>query len=216
MAQLFPRWANGLARAAIAVAAVLVVAVPTALMAWVRTPFHRGQFYPIEQPVDFRHTTHAAQDAIDCRYCHHTVERTPYAGIPSTDLCLGCHRQILAADPRLAPVRWSRETGDPIAWRRVHNLPDHVYFDHGSHVTKGVGCATCHGRVDLMTRVVQVSPLSMTWCLECHRAPERYLRPRERVTDMRWAPRGPQLELGLALKRAYGVRELVTCTTCHR
>lgn len=216
MAALFPRWANGLARGAIAVVAVAIVGVPAALMAWVRTPFHRGQFYPTPQPVAFAHTVHAGDDAIDCRYCHHTAERTAYAGIPSTQLCLGCHRQILSASPLLAPVRWSVESSEPIPWRRVHNLPDHVYFDHAIHVGRGVGCVTCHGRVDLMPVVVQVAPLSMGWCLECHRYPERYLRPREQVTNMTWTPDRPQLELGLALKREHGVRELVTCTTCHR
>lgn len=216
MAALFPRWANGVARAAIVVLAVVVVGVPAGLMAWVRTPFHRGQYAPVPQPVAFPHTVHAAEAGIDCRYCHHLVDRTPFAGIPSTEICLGCHRQVLAASPRLAPVRASMESGEPIPWRRVHNLPDHVYFDHAIHVRQGVGCVTCHGRVDLMPRVAQVSPLSMTWCLDCHRRPERHLRPREEVTNMSWTPDRPQRALGLALKREYDVREAVTCTACHR
>lgn len=210
MAAPFPPRANGIARATIVALAVLLAGIPAGLMGWVRTPFHRGQYWPPPQPVAFPHTVHAAEAGIDCRYCHHTVDRTPYAGIPSTELCLGCHRQILAASPRLAGVRMSAESGEPIAWRRVHNLPDHVYFDHAVHVRGGVGCATCHGRVDLMRAVAQVAPLSMTWCLDCHRRPAPHLRPASQITNMAWVPDGE------ALAATRDVRALVTCTACHR
>ncbi|HEX7128068.1 MAG TPA: cytochrome c3 family protein [Thermodesulfobacteriota bacterium] len=216
MAALFPRWSNRVARGVIAAVVLLVLGLPVALMAWVRTPYNLGQGYPIEQPVQFDHRHHVADDGIDCRYCHSAVERSSTAGIPSTSLCMNCHGQIWNTSPLLAPVRASYETGRPIAWNRVHQLPDFVYFDHAIHVGKGIGCVSCHGRVDLMPRVFQVAPLTMGWCLDCHRAPERHLRPLDQITNMAWTPDRPQLEVGRELKARYGVREMTTCTTCHR
>jgi hypothetical protein len=156
---------------------------------------------------------------IDCRYCHTTVERTAFANVPSTKTCMNCHSQIWAVSPELEPVRASLRTGTSIEWVRVHDLPDFVYFNHSIHVAKGIGCETCHGRVDRMPLVAQAANLQMDWCLECHRNPERYVRPREEVFTMGWEPAGDQVALGRKLVREYGIRgpsALTSCSTCHR
>lgn len=216
MAALFPRWSDSLLRVAIVAVVAVAVGVPVFLMAWVRTPYVTGESDPLTQPVEFDHRHHVADDGIDCRYCHDLVERSPYAGIPPTSRCLNCHSQIWNTSPLLEPVWASYFLDRPIPWVRVHRLPGFVYFDHSIHVSKGVGCESCHGRVDQMARVFQVAPLTMAWCLDCHRAPERHLRPRSAITVMGWTPPRPQEEFGLELKRLYGVRELTTCTACHR
>lgn len=185
-------------------------------MAWVRTPQITGQFSPLEQPVEFDHRHHVADDGIDCRYCHDLVERSPYAGVPPTERCMNCHNQIWPDSPLLAPVWASYFKNEPIVWRRVHQLPEFVYFDHSIHVNKGVGCESCHGRVDRMARVYQVASLQMGWCLDCHRRPERVLRPVEEITTMGWVPSRPQEELGRELMERYGVRRVTDCTACHR
>ncbi|HEX7051832.1 MAG TPA: cytochrome c3 family protein [Longimicrobiales bacterium] len=216
MAAKFPRWSDSVVRAGGVVLLIAVVGIPAFLMVWVRTPYTTGQFEPVRQPVEFDHRHHVADDGIDCLYCHDLADRSPYAGVPPTERCLGCHNQIWNESPLLLPVWRSGLTGRSIPWRRVHDLPDFVYFDHSIHVGKGVGCETCHGRVDRMARVYQVAPLTMGWCLDCHRHPERYLRPREEVTTMGWVPPRPQRVLGPELERRYGVREITNCTACHR
>src|SRR4029077_5862768 len=134
------------------------------------------------------HKHHVGDDGIDCRYCHTSVETAASAGMPSTNTCMNCHKQIWADSTYLEPVRASFRTGKPIEWIRVHDLPDYAYFNHSIHVNKGVGCSTCHGRVDQMPIAYQASTLQMEWCLGCHRAPEKFVRPRERVFDMNWRP----------------------------
>lgn len=207
MDPLFSRRANRPFRAAFVGAAVVAVAVPLALLARARSPSALGLRGPVEQPVAFDHEHHVAVDGIDCRYCHWTADRTSWAAVPPTELCMGCHRQILPNSPLLEPVRRSAEEGTPIAWRRVHRLPDFVFFDHRAHDRAGVGCETCHGRVDRMARVRQVEPMTMGWCLDCHRDPEPVLRPVEEVTTMGYAGDGtppPDVSPG------------TDCTTCHR
>lgn len=172
-----------------------------------------------EQPVPFSHAHHVGAMGIDCRYCHTTVENSSFANIPPTKTCMNCHSQIWSTSPTLEPVRESFRTGRSISWTRVHDLPDFVYFDHGIHVNKGVGCETCHGRVDRMPLTWQESTLQMEWCLGCHRNPERYVRPRESVTTMGYQPPTDQLELGKRLVKEYhilDVRTLTSCSTCHR
>ena len=169
-----------------------------------------------EQPVPFSHKHHAGELGIDCRYCHTSVERTASAGIPATQTCMNCHAQIWVDSPMLEPVRASYRTDTSIHWWRVHDLPDYVYFNHSIHVQKGVGCATCHGRVDQMNLTWQESSLQMEWCLDCHRHPERYVRPREEVFNMAWEPPSNQLEMGRELMRAYKIQSLTDCYTCHR
>lgn len=170
------------------------------------------------QPVPFSHKHHVSGLGIDCRYCHTAVEQSAFAGIPSTATCMNCHSQIWTNSPMLEPVRESYRTGRPLRWTRVHNLAEFAYFNHGIHVNKGVGCATCHGRVDQMPLVSQERSLLMEWCLDCHRSPEQYLRPREEVFNMAWSPPADQIEMGTQLVRNYSIRteQLTDCSICHR
>jgi hypothetical protein len=216
MAALFPPWTNTASRVVLVLLAVLAIGVPTALCIYVRTPYVTDQEFPILQPIEFDHRHHVADDGIDCRYCHATVESSPWAGVPPTATCMGCHNQIWNASAMLEPVRRAIFTGQPIAWRRVHQLPDFVYFDHSIHVTHGIGCASCHGRVDEMGKVYQVAPLTMQWCLECHRNPEPNLRPRDQIASMTWMPPADGGALAAKLAHEYGTRHLTNCTTCHR
>jgi hypothetical protein len=170
-----------------------------------------------EQPVPFSHKHHVSDDGIDCRYCHTSVEDSSFAGVPATKICMNCHTQIWATSEVLEPVRASFRTGKSLEWTRVYDLPDFVYFNHSIHIHKGIGCVSCHGRVDQMPLTRKVNSLYMRWCLECHRQPERYLRPREHVFDMAWQPPGDQLALGRKLAREYNIRkDLTDCYVCHR
>jgi hypothetical protein len=180
-----------------------------------RTPYGYRQQDPVTQPVQFDHRHHVVDDAIDCRYCHSTADRGPSAGIPSTELCLNCHNQVWNKSLLLDKVRESYFTGKPIPWIRVHKVPDFVYFNHSIHVNKGVGCVTCHGRVDQMPSIEQVAPLTMSWCLACHRDPAPSLRPQEEITSTTWTPPAdPAFAEGLMKK--YDVHSRTSCSTCHR
>jgi cytochrome c7-like protein len=190
--------------------------VPLALMAWVRTPNVTRQYAPVSQPVPFDHRLHVTGFRIDCRYCHSTVERSSTAGIPAASMCVPCHSDTWMKSPQLAPIRQSVATNRPIQWNRVHILPDFVYFDHAIHVAKGVGCESCHGRVDQMAQVYQAKPLTMSWCVSCHRDPAAQLRPDSAITVMGWRPDEPQRVIGQRLMAEYHVRSLTNCSTCHR
>lgn len=214
MPALFPPWTNSVVRAGLLGFVGLIVGVPLVLMAHVRTPFQRGQAAPLEQPVPFDHRHHVRGEGIDCRYCHSSVERSRYAGIPATALCMNCHGQIWNDSTLLAPVRHAFFSGEPLVWRRVHLLPDHAFFNHAAHVTRGVGCVSCHGRVDQMASVEQVAPLSMGWCIDCHRRPEQHLRPLDRITDMEWRPASAEERAELA--RSLHVSPPLHCSGCHR
>jgi hypothetical protein len=207
---------NTIVRLVVFLVVFAVVGGVAGLLVYVRTPFARGMDEWVEQPIQFDHRHHTRDEGIDCRYCHNTVEKAPFAGVPSTELCLNCHAQIWNASPLLEPVRASFLEGRPIVWRRVHNLPGFAYFDHSIHVNKGVGCVTCHGRVDLMPAVQQVVPLTMGWCLECHRDPAGYLRPRAEITNMTWRPSENPEALGRRLVAELEVHTRTSCTTCHR
>jgi len=174
------------------------------------------QGVPREQPVPFSHEHHVGGLGIDCRYCHTTVEVSGTAGVPPTKICMNFHSEMWAASPTLSPVRRSWESGRSIAWTRVHDLPGFVYFNHSIHVQKGFGCVTCHGRVDRMPLMWQDAPLTMEWCLDCHRHPERNIRPREHVFNMAWQPSESQEKLGRRLVKEYNVESLISCSTCHR
>jgi hypothetical protein len=213
---LFPRWTNTAVRFSLAGALAGVVLVPVALMIYVRTPYSTKALFPTDQPVEFDHRHHVVDDEIDCRYCHRTVEKEASAGYPATEVCMGCHNQIRNESVLLEPVRRSWFADDAVAWNRVHDLPDFVQFNHAIHVSKGYGCVECHGRVDRMARVYQVAPLTMGWCLDCHRNPEERIRPREHVTDMSWEPEGVGRKERAELASRYGVRSLTHCTACHR
>jgi hypothetical protein len=216
MASVFPPWSNTAVRVAVAAIAVGGACAAVAPMIWVRTPWARAEDAAVDQPVQLDHRHHAADDGIDCVYCHNTVYRAATAGIPSTEKCMGCHEQIWSGSPMLEAVRRSWFSGMPIPWNRVTEVPAFVYFNHEIHVTKGFGCATCHGRVDRMAVVYQQASLTMGWCLDCHRAPERYIRPPGEVTSMSYDAGNRQLEIGRRLVKELGVRSLTNCTTCHR
>ncbi|MGI8740618.1 MAG: cytochrome c3 family protein [Gammaproteobacteria bacterium] len=172
----------------------------------------------VQQPVPFAHKHHVGDDGIDCRYCHTSVEESSFAGIPSTEICMTCHSQLYTDAAVLAPVRESFATGAPLRWQRVHDLPDFVYFNHSIHIHKGVGCVSCHGRVDKMPLIWQAQSLEMQWCLDCHKNPAAHVRPRARLFDMSWRP-DDQLALGKKLVERYHIKspaQLVDCSTCHR
>lgn len=173
---------------------------------------------PVAQPVPFSHKHHVGEVGLDCRYCHTSVEDSSFAGLPPTTTCMTCHSQLFQTAPMLAPIRASLTEHRPIHWRRVHQLPDFVYFNHRIHVHKGVGCSTCHGRVDRMPLTWRAAPLTMGWCLDCHRDPERYLRPRDQVLAMDWQPPPDQRDRGKRLAARYAIHpaRLSDCSVCHR
>jgi cytochrome c7-like protein len=216
MSQIFHRSANTISRVSI-FGAVFVVAGLLALTAQVnRSPWVTGAGVAREQPIQFSHERHVAGNGIDCRYCHTSVEESRFAGIPPTKTCMNCHAEIFSNSPFLEPVRASFATGRPLEWTRVHDLPDFVYFDHSIHVKKGVGCTTCHGQVDRMPLMWQDQSLQMEWCVNCHRNPEQYVRPREAVFRVDYQPPANQRELGERLVAEYEIQKLTSCSTCHR
>lgn len=211
----FPRWFNHL-RTVAAVAAVMVPLYLLLLIYGGFDPRTTAVGYEPVQPVPYSHALHVGQLGLDCRYCHTTVEQAAFAALPPTQTCLNCHQQIRKESPKLLPVRESYATGKPVPWVKVHDLPDYVYFNHSAHVTRGIGCVSCHGRVDKMEVVQQAEPLSMAWCLDCHRRPEQHLRPVEQVTAMDWVPNEDQLSLGRRLRQAHQINPSTDCSTCHR
>jgi len=218
--QVFPRAANVVARAVV-VGGLLAMAILTwACLQYTRSSYGTGMGLVVEQPVPFSHEHHVGVLGIDCRYCHTSVEDSSFAGFPSTKICMNCHSQIWVGSARLLePVRESYRSNRSIPWRKVYNLPGFVYFDHSIHVQKGIGCSSCHGRVDWMPLMQQTPTLLMEWCLSCHREPERHVRPREDVFDMRYERPKDQLELGRKLVTLYHIRssnELTSCSICHR
>ena len=219
MQQLFPRFATPLARYTLYGAPVALLALYVVVVAldWSPWQTREGQF--VEQPVPFSHEHHVSGLGIDCRYCHTSVETSSFAGLPPTHTCMSCHSQLFTESPMLAPVRASYRTGRPIQWQRVYDLPDYVYFDHSVHVRHGVGCETCHGRVDRMPLTYEAQALFMRWCLDCHRDPAKYLRPPEAIYAFGYAlPADAQRRVGRALVAAYGIDpgHLDDCSTCHR
>jgi len=172
--------------------------------------------YMPKQPVAYQHSVHVGKLGMDCRYCHYTVEDGAKAAIPQTDVCMNCHTKVRADSPKILPLKESSATGMPIEWVRIHDLPDYVYFNHSAHVTRGIGCVSCHGRVDKMDEVYQAEPMNMAWCLDCHRNPEKNLRPVEFVTDMDWVPPEDPIELGKRLRKELNINPSTDCSTCHR
>ena len=168
------------------------------------------------QPVPFSHKHHVLGVGLDCRYCHTSVEETAFAGIPPTETCMTCHSQLYTDSPILEPVRESFRTGKSIAWTRVHDLPDFVYFNHSIHLHKGIGCQTCHGQVDRMPLTWKAETLNMEWCLSCHRDPARFVRPRDQVFNMAWEPPADRESSGQQLVKDYRIQELTNCSICHR
>src|SRR2546426_12136886 len=216
MAQIFHRSSNSLAKVSIAAALLTVSGI-----VWAAYKLDQGSFNTLvdvarEQPIPFSHKHHVGDDGIDCRYCHTSVETSSFAGIPPTKTCMNCHSQVWSDSPALAPVRDSFRDDRSIQWIRVHNLPGFVYFDHSIHIHQGIGCVSCHGRIDEMPFTYQVPSLLMEWCLDCHHHPEQHIRPREQVFNMRWQPSDErdesgqpydQLTLGRELVRKYEIKD---------
>ena len=230
--QIFPRSSNAIARASLVLVVLAVGGLSWLMIQLERTPYITNAGVRKDQPVPFSHQHHVTGLGIDCRYCHTSVETSSFAGIPPTKTCMNCHSQIWTNAQLLEPVRASYRTGQSLQWTRVDQLPDFVYFDHSIHVNKGVGCNTCHGPVDQMPLMYQQESLQMEWCLDCHRAPEKNLRPRDQVFNMRYQQPTSvnpvvvdgqsytdQIDLGSALVKKYNVRsvnDITSCNTCHR
>jgi hypothetical protein len=232
MSQIFHRSTNTISRATIYGFVFVLAALGWGTAELQRSPWITRQGEAQEQPVPFSHQHHVGGLGIDCRYCHTSVENSSFAGLPPTKTCMNCHSQLWTDTPLLQPVRDSYRTDTSLRWTRVHDLPDYVFFNHQIHVNKGVGCATCHGPVDRMPLTFAANSLQMEWCLDCHRAPDKYLRPKDQVFNMRYeAPSeekpvavagrnfSDQRSLGRALIKLYGIRspgDLTSCSTCHR
>ena len=215
MAQPFPRWLNTLPLYA-AAGGVLFPVLAIGGIWYYGSPKYTDVGYRPIQPVPYSHKLHAGELGLDCRYCHASVEVSAVANIPPTQACMNCHRLVKRDSEKLAPIRDSASTGRPMHWIRVHKLPDYAYFQHRAHIAAGIGCVTCHGRIDQMEVVTQMQPLSMSWCLDCHRDPDRYRRPVSEVTNMRWTPPKDAAALAASLSRERPVHPPVNCSGCHR
>jgi hypothetical protein len=219
MSQIFHRHTNIYSRLSI-LAVLALGAIGGGVVALLNiSGYNTNQGVPVEQPIQFSHAHHVGGEGIDCRYCHTSVEESAFANIPPTKTCMNCHSQIWTNAPILEPVRASFRENKPLHWTRVHDLPDFVYFNHSIHVRKGVGCATCHGRVDKMPLMYQEASLQMNWCVNCHRNPAQYVRPREEVYNMAWERPANDPDLGKRLVQEYkiaSVDQLTSCSTCHR
>jgi Cytochrome c7 and related cytochrome c len=216
--QTFRPSANTIAR--IVLVAVVVGPFPLIGLAYavMRSPYTTGQDVTLRQPIPFSHKHHVGDDGIDCRYCHTSVEKSAFAGLPPTTTCMTCHSQLFTNAQMLAPVRTSLAQHKPIHWQRVHRLPDYVYFDHSVHIAKGIGCTTCHGQVETMPLMRQNAPLTMGWCIDCHRDPKPYLRPKSQVFSTTWTPPKDQLAEAKKLLVQYRIdtEHLTDCSRCHR
>jgi hypothetical protein len=226
MANLFPRWTNTLAPKVIFCAGLAVTTLTGGVWYYCTPKYTRVGYEPV-QPVAFPHSIHVTQLGMDCRYCHSYVEVSDHSNVPSTQTCMNCHTAIKSASPKLQPVRDSWATGQPIQWVRIHKVPDYAYFNHSAHVNRGVSCVSCHGTVNHMDVVYQDQPQGMAWCLECHRAPQKQLRPISELTHLDWKPSDmginpetgkpfTQEEVGLAIVKQEKVNPPVTCAGCHR
>jgi len=224
MANIFPRWTNLLPIKVLVCAGVTVGAL-TAGIWYYFTPKYTRVGYQPSQPVPFSHALHVGQLGMDCRYCHSNVEVSSHSNVPSTQTCMNCHAHVKAESPKLQVVRDSYEKGTPIPWVKIHQVPDYAYFNHAVHVARGVSCKSCHGEINQMEVVWHDQPQSMGWCLDCHRAPEQHLRPRDQVTNLDWKPiesddpaelAKAQLELGKQLKALHQIAPPENCAACHR
>lgn len=217
MSAIFPKWTNKLPLMIIIGAALIGTTVVGGVWYYCTPKYTRVGYQPI-QPVAYSHAIHVGQLGMDCRYCHSAVEKSWYANLPSSSTCMNCHNQVLKDDPRLALVRESAASGKPIQWIQIHRTPDYVYFNHSVHVTRGISCVECHGQINEMTEVQHAKPLSMTFCLDCHRNPAAKLRPVDKVTDLNFhfESETKQIEFGKQAMAHWKVESLQTCSTCHR
>lgn len=216
MPEIFPKWTNRLPLYII-IGALLVGAGATAGIWYYFTPkYSRVGYQPI-QPVGFHHSVHVDQLGLDCRYCHSAVEKSWYSNVPSSSTCMNCHNQVLKDDPRLALIRESAQSGKPVPWVQVHKVPDYVYFNHSVHVNRGISCVHCHGEINKMDEVYHAKPLSMTFCLDCHRDPAPNLRPKDKITQLDWNPHEhlPK-DWGKKAVKDWNVNASQNCSACHR
>lgn len=217
--QIFHPAANVIARLSIVLAIAGLVGLLVFFDALQKSAYVTEVNIPKEQNIPFSHKHHSAM-GLDCRYCHTSVENAAFAGIPPTKTCMNCHGIIWNEAPMLEPVRESWKTGESLEWNKVHDLPQFVYFDHSVHLNAGIGCSDCHGRVDEMPLVWKENTLYMTWCLECHRQPEKFVRPRDQVFNMAYEKPANQLEIGEELVRVHNINtsnnRLLECYNCHR
>jgi hypothetical protein len=218
MSPLFPRRANLFARLTLAIVVLIPIVAGGLGYYLVQSPLMTEVGVAKAQPIPFSHQQHVGDLGLDCRYCHIAVEASNTASVPATETCMGCHVEVTPDSPSLELVRASLDDAQPLEWIRVHSLPDYVYFNHAIHVTQGIGCETCHGRVDQMEVVAKAESLQMAWCLDCHREPERFIRPRDQVFTMGWTPDTDQATLGPQLVAEYGIHvsPLADCSACHR
>lgn len=215
---VFPPWTNKLVFALLVIGAIAPLYV-VLVVAYGFSPKTTWVGYQPEQPIPFSHRLHAGELGMDCRYCHNTVEHAAHAAIPPTQTCMNCHTQIVKDSEKLIPLWESYETGEPVEWIRVHNLPDYAYFDHSAHVNRGVSCVECHGRIDRMDVVYQDQELSMSWCFECHRQPEQVLRDPALVTDLGWQFTGTaeeERDYRAYWQELHQIQSIQDCSACHR
>lgn len=218
IAQIFHPFTNTLSRASIVGGLLAIAGLLWAFGMFLRSPYVTEVGVARDQPVPFSHKHHVGGLGLDCRFCHTTVDKATFAGIPPTKTCMTCHSQVWVDSPMLEPIRASFRSDKPVSWTRVHDLPDFAFFNHSIHLSKGVGCTTCHGQVDQMPLMWREASLNMEWCLDCHRHPEKYVRPRELVYSVDWQPPPDQLKQGAELVKKYGVRtsQITNCSVCHR
>lgn len=214
--QIFTRSVNSIARGTLIGGILLVATLAVGALLYVRSPWVTLVGVPRQQPIPFSHKHHVTDDGIDCRYCHTTVEYSTFAGMPDTKTCMNCHQQIYAQSPLLAPVRESWANGQSIQWTYVNRLPDYVYFNHSVHVDNGIGCSSCHGRVDQMPLMEKGQTLQMGFCLECHMHPQQYVRPKDQVFNLAYQYPANQAEVGTKLVQQYHLQSKISCTDCHR
>ncbi|RMH20291.1 MAG: cytochrome C [Acidobacteria bacterium] len=216
MAQIFPEWSNKVP--VIVLAVVFGVLGPGATLAvwYYFSPEFTDVGYQPVQPIPYSHALHAGELELDCRYCHAQVERSAVASLPPTQVCMNCHKLVKQDSPKLEALRRSLARREPVPWVRIHNVPDYAYFNHAVHIKAGVGCSSCHGDVASMEVVAQAEPLSMAWCLDCHRNPEPHLRPPEEIYNTAWKPAKDHAEVAAELRAAHGINPPEACTACHR
>lgn len=216
LAHIFPRWVNRVPVAVLIAIFGVVGPLGTAFVWYYFSPEFTDVGYQPVQPIAYSHALHAGELEIDCRYCHAQVERSAVATVPPSKVCMNCHSLVKRDSPMLAVLRDSIENDRPIRWVRIHNVPDYAYFDHSVHVRAGVGCQSCHGDIHTMAVVAQAEPLSMSWCLDCHRDPEPSLRPRSEITNMQWRPGDDHAEQARAWRQDRAIAPPQSCTACHR
>lgn len=217
MANIFPKWSNAVPFKLVIALMIIGVSVVAAVTYYFTPKYTRVGYMPT-QPVEYNHYLHVEQLGLDCRYCHSYVDQSSHANVPDAATCMNCHTQVKSDSPQLAPIRASYESGQPVEWVRIHQVPDYVYFDHSVHVNRGISCVECHGNVNEMVKVWHDKPMSMAWCLDCHRAPEQSIRPLDQVYNLNWTPENAAEHAKWAEEAVvnWNVNPPQSCSGCHR